>query len=1273
MNQWEFWIDAGGTFMDCIAKSPEGKFSTHKLLSSGVTKGKITRQISDNQFNDPIRNNDPSNFWKGYTISIFGQNAQLIHESTITNFDSQTGSITFQHPFQQNSTEGLIYELSCDDEAPIVAIRYLLGLGLNELIPKVSVRFGTTRGTNALLTRNGAKAAFITTTGFAEILLIAYQDRPRLFDLDIQKPEALFEQVVEINERLNANGDVIMSPNESEIRSHMHELKKSGIESIAICLLHSYINPTHELLIARIAREAGFSSISVSSQLSPLIKIVSRGDTTLVDAYLNPVLNQYIHNLKQSLKGCDIKIMTSAGGLVDADHFSGKDSILSGPAGGVIGVSHAARNAGYYNVIGFDMGGTSTDVARYDGSYEREYETKKAGVRIVSPMLAIETVAAGGGSICKYDGVKLTVGPDSASADPGPACYGKGGPLTVTDMNLYTGKIITDRFPFPLDKNVVEEKLQALCDQINQSSDTSAITTTQLAAGFLKVANANMVRAVRNISVAKGYNPKDHVLVTFGGAGAQHACAVARSLGIQQILIHPYAGILSAYGIGMANVSRFAEHAVLKPYKSHDDHELESLFKSLESKARTEVIKQGISDNQINPPIRSLDLRYQGAESTINVSQPSNNNYKEKFEQLHNRQFGFTRMNHPIEIVTARVEVVGETVKPAVIQNESIPRQPEPALTTRTCFEEDFHDTGVFYREDIRAGDQFTGPAIVCEPTSTIIIDPGFSAEILDQDEILITDQSEKTQEQVSQQVDPVMLEIFNNLFASIAEQMGTMLEKTAFSTNVKERRDFSCAVFSSKGDLVANAPHIPVHLGAMSETVRCIISNNPAIKPGDVFLTNDPYRGGSHLPDLTVITPVHDHVSDEIIFFTASRAHHAEIGGIVPGSLPPFSTNLAEEGVLIREFKLFDAGNSREPQLIELLTTAQYPTRSVYENLADISAQVAANHQGVQLLNDLISQYSQPVVLEYMKHIQNAAAKKMRMALADIPDGVYQRTDHLDDGSPISVSITINEDQATVDFTGTGPVVPGNLNANRSIVTAAVLYVFRCLLQEDIPLNSGVLEPVDIIIPTCLLNPPQFDDPEQCAAVVGGNVETSSRVVDVLLGALEIAAASQGTMNNLTFGDDTFGYYETICGGSGATQNADGADAVHTHMTNTRLTDPEVIEHRYPVRIREFKIRRGSGGKGQHCGGDGITRKIEFLKPLQVSLLTERRGAYLPFGLHGGEAGELGKNTIQRHGRNEEEILPAKSQLEVQPGDILTIHTPGGGGNGVKKESSID
>lgn len=1269
MNQWEFWIDVGGTFMDCIAKNPDGKYTTHKLLSSGVIKGKITRQLSVNQFYDPIRKNDPSNFWNGYTISIFGQSAQLIHESTITNFDSQSGSITFQHPIQQNNIEGLIYEISSDEEAPIVAIRFLLGLCLNESIPKVSVRFGTTRGTNALLTRNGAKAAFITTKGFADILLIAYQDRPRLFDLDIQKPTALFDQVVEIDERLNAYGEIVKPQNENVIRSQMHELKKCGIESIAICLLHAYLNPTHELTIARIAREAGFSSISVSSQLVPLIKIVSRGDTTLVDAYLNPVLNQYIHNIKTSLQQSDIKIMTSTGGLVDADHFSGKDSILSGPAGGVIGVSQVARNAGFERVIGFDMGGTSTDVARYDGTFEREFETKKAGVRIVSPMLAIETVAAGGGSICKYDGVKLTVGPDSASADPGPACYGKGGPLTVTDMNLYTGKIITDRFPFPLEKSVVEEKLQELCDQINRSSEATAITITQLAEGFLKVANANMVRAIRNISVAKGYNPKDHALVTFGGAGAQHACAVARSLGIQQILIHPYAGILSAYGLGMADVSRYAEHAVLKPYHSHDDRELESLFQSLEKKARIDVIHQGISEGQINPPIRSLDLRYQGAESTINVTQPSDNDYAVQFEQQYKRQFGFIRKDHQIEIVTARVEVIGQTTKPTVIQDKSIPRQPEPSLTAQTCFEGKFHTAGVFYREDIRAGDQFKGPAIICEPTSTVVIDPGCSAEILSQGEILITDQSEKTTDQVSQKADPVMLEIFNNLFASIAEQMGTMLEKTAFSTNVKERRDFSCAVFSSKGDLVANAPHIPVHLGAMSETVQCIVANNPTIKPGDVFLTNDPYRGGSHLPDLTVITPIHDNDSGAIIFFTASRAHHAEIGGIVPGSLPPFSKNLAEEGVLIREFKLFDAGNSREPQLRELLTTAQFPTRSIHENLADISAQVAANNQGAHLLDDLISQYSQSVVLEYMNHIQNAAAKKMRMALADIPDGVYQRTDHLDDGSPISVSIIIKEDQAIVDFTGTGPVVPGNLNANRSIVTAAVLYVFRCLLQEDIPLNSGVLEPVQIIIPTCLLNPQQFDAPEQCAAVVGGNVETSSRVVDVLLGALEIAAASQGTMNNLTFGDDTFGYYETICGGSGATQNADGADAVHTHMTNTRLTDPEVIENRYPVRIREFKIRRDSGGKGNHRGGDGITRRIEFLKPLQVSLLTERRGPYPPFGLHGGEAGELGQNTIKRNEHEKEELLAGKSQLDVQTGDILTIHTPGGGAFGTNEK----
>ena len=1262
---WEFWIDVGGTFTDCIGRSPDGKLVTQKLLSSGLTKGVVERLAATNAFADSKRIGDPQGFWTGYKICFYGDRGEQLHRARVVDFDCSNGNLVIDLPFPNGLASGTAYELSSGEEAPLVAIRMLMGLTLVDPIPPVAVRLGTTRGTNALLTRRGARTALVTTRGFGDVLRIGYQDRPRLFDLAIRKPSPLFERVIEIDERLDAQGNLITPLDEPAARRDLIALKDSGMESLAICLMHSFANPTHEQIVERIARELGFSEISTSSQLVPLIKIVARGDTTVVDAYLNPILRQYIANLQTAMPGSDVKIMTSSGGLVDCTNFVGKDSILSGPAGGVIGFSRVAQKAGFEKSIGFDMGGTSTDVARFDGRYEHEFETQKAGVRVVAPMLAIETVAAGGGSICGFDGVKLTVGPDSAGADPGPACYGGGGPLTVTDINLYLGKILPDRFPFALDRQVVEQRLHEVCDHVSKGTTKSTPSPIELATGFLRVANANMVRAIRNISVAKGYEPIDHVLVTFGGAGAQHACAIASSLGIRNILVHPYAGILSAYGIGLANVHRYAEQAVLKPYSAATIDGLEPLFGRLETQATSDVLKQGVDQSQVEAPVRSLDMRYQGAEATINVLRPGDGNYTRQFEQQHQQLFGFVRSGSAIEISAARVEVIGTTAEPEDAGQQFVERRPKPTKMTETWFDGTRHQTGVFYREDLRAGDQLAGPCIVSEPTSTVVIDPGFSATVSTRGDIVISATGEACVPKTSEAADPVMLEIFNNLFASIAEQMGTTLERTAFSTNVKERRDFSCAVFSAYGDLVANAPHIPVHLGAMSETVKCILTDNPDMKPGDVYVTNDPYRGGSHLPDITLITPVHDDRTNELLFFTASRAHHAEIGSIVPGSLPPFSTNLAEEGVLIRNFKLIDGGTTREPELIELLTTARYPTRAVTENLADISAQLAANKKGVGLLEELVASYSLPVVQRYMRHIQDAAAQKMRLALAAIPDGEYHRTDHLDDGSPIVVSIRISDCEATVDFTGTGPVIAGNLNANRGIVTAAVLYTFRCMLREEIPLNSGVLDPIRIVLPSCLLNPPEHDDPTQCAAVVGGNVETSSRVVDVLLGALELAAASQGTMNNLTFGDQTFGYYETICGGSGATFDADGADAVHTHMTNTRLTDPEVIEHRYPVRIREFSIRLGSGGAGRQRGGDGIVRRIEFLRPLQVSLLTERRGPYAPFGLAGGEPGALGKNSIQRAGSEEELKLPSKTKIDVGPGDILTVRTPGGGGYG--------
>ncbi|MEX0678488.1 MAG: hydantoinase B/oxoprolinase family protein [Pirellulales bacterium] len=1265
MSSWEFWIDVGGTFTDSFARAPDGTLAHYKVLSSGVIKGAVGHGSSRKQITDPARRHDPDEIWTGFRFRLLDEHGNAESETTVARFSRSTATIELVEPLSRQPQPGQRYELSSGDEAPLVAIRYLLGMPLAMPLSGVAVRLGTTRGTNALITRRGAKTALVTTRGFGDILHVGYQNRPRIFELAVRKRKPLFAAVVEIDERVDFEGRVLASPDAGQVRTQLESLRKSGIESLAVCLLHAFVRPDHEELVAEVARDVGFEEISISSRIAPLVKIVSRGDTTVMDAYLNPILRRYVHDLRDHLPDSSLRLLTSAGGLVDADQFVGKDSILSGPAGGVVGFSRVAQAAGFSRAIGFDMGGTSTDVSRFDGRFELEFETEKSGVRVVAPMMAIETVAAGGGSICRFDGVKLVVGPDSAGADPGPACYGRGGPLSITDVNFLLGKIPPDRFPFPLDRAAAESRLAEWIDRIKIESG-HPYDPLELAEGFVRVANASMAKAIGSISVAKGCDPRDYVLVPFGGAAGQHACAVARELGIRQILHHPAAGLLSAYGIGLADVER---HQVAGVYEllSRDSLEgIQGVFAGLEGKAVEGVAGEGIAREQIAVS-RFLELRYLGVEASLTLPCPAACTapaVADAFRTEHRKLYGYVHHERPLEIVAARVEARGRSSLGLSPSTRAAPREAKSDATARTYFGGQMVEARIFDRGQLQAGDRIRGPAIVCETASTTVIDPHWQAEVLSGGELLVEQSDEPPPPaSVSTEADPVMLEIFNNQFAAIAEQMGITLRNTSSSVNVKERLDFSCALFTPAGDLVVNAPHIPVHLGAMAETVRRTIADNPAMRPGDVFVTNDPYRGGSHLPDITVITPVHD-AFGRLLFFTASRAHHAELGGITPGSMPPFSKNLAEEGVLIRNFKLIDGGNERWAELRSLLLAGPYPTRSVEANLADVAAQVAANHRGACDLVRLVERYSLDVVEAYMGHIQRAAEQKVRRALARVASGKYPFTDHLDDGTPISVTITIDGERATVDFTGTGGVVAGNLNANRAITTAAVMYVLRSMLAEDIPLNQGVLAPVEIIIPPGLLNPTEQERALDCPAVVGGNVETSQRVVDVLLGALGLAAASQGTMNNLLFGDATFGYYETICGGAGATPQADGADAVHTHMTNTRLTDPEVLERRYPVRVRSFSIRRGSGGNGRTRGGDGVIRRLEFLKPLEVSILSERRGPYPPYGLAGGESGALGRNTLQRTDGTLEH-LPGRAQFRARPGDVLTIETPGGGGYG--------
>lgn len=1302
MSGWEFWIDVGGTFTDCLARSPDGALRTLKVLSSGITKGRVDN-VEGAFVVDRARAGDPKDFWAGYELRLIGGTGEVLDHWQVRASDGD-GRLTLDRPLP--GFGGARYELSSGEEAPILAIRTALGLRLSESIPPVAVKLGTTRGTNALLTRSGARTALVTNRGFADVLRIGNQDRPRLFDLAVRRSEPLFETAVEIAGRLDALGRAVEDIDPAEVQAALGRLKAGGIEAIAICLMNSYANPAHEVVVAGIARAIGFADVSVSSEVAPRIKFVPRGDTTVVDAYLNPVLRGYVARLRAALTGREreaelrepgsptrdvsdavstLKVMSSAGGLLEAARFTGKDSILSGPAGGVVGFSRVAERAGFPRAIGFDMGGTSTDVSRFDGTHDLEFEGTKAGVRLATPMLAIETVAAGGGSVCRFDGVKLAVGPQSAGADPGPACYGREGPLTITDVNLYLGRILTNRFPFPLDRAAVERRLVGLCDEVAASPLGKRYMPVELAEGFRAIAIEAMARAIRTVSVSKGFDPKEYVLVTFGGAGGQHACQLADALGMQTVLAHPYAGVLSAYGIGVADVRRFAERPVLKALGVDVAAELDETLEELSRQVADEVIADGVARERLGAPRRMVDLRYVGTETPITVEwRGSTEDAAAGFAEEHRRRYGYLREGRAVECVAARVEVVARLGVEEVARRATVARRPTPAESTRMVVGAIERDVPVFDRLLLRPGDRLTGPAVVFEPTSTFVLEASWEAEVTglgdlvakrarkSEAELRETPRSADRGQQVSTAgnshegegaADPVRLELFNNLFASVAEQMGEVLRRTSVSTNVKERLDYSCAIFDRAGNLVVNAPHIPVHLGAMGETVRAVLADNPDLAPGDVVVTNDPYRGGSHLPDVTVVTPVHDD-GGTLLFLTASRAHHAEIGGIVPGSMPPFSKSLADEGVLIRNFKLVDAGASREEALAGLLSSGRHPSRNVADNLADIAAQVASNRRGAELLRDLVNRFSWRVVSAYMGHIRAAAAEKVRLALRSRPDGVLRFTDHLDDGSPVTVSVTLRGGEAVVDFTGTGPVLGSNLNANRAIVTAATLYVFRCLIAEDIPLNGGVLDPVTIVLPECLLNPPAHDDPAACAAIVGGNVETSQRVVDVLLGAFGAAAASQGTMNNLTFGNERFGYYETICGGTGATPDADGCSGIHSHMTNTRLTDAEVMERRYPVRVRAFRMREGSGGRGRRSGGDGIVRELEFLEPLSVAMLSERRGPYPPFGLAGGREGRLGRNTVRR-GRGAVADLGGKFRIDVEAGDLLVIETPGGGGYG--------
>jgi len=1194
--KWQFWIDRGGTFTDIVARTPHGALVTAKLLSENPE----------------------------------------------------------QYP-----------------DAAVQGIRVLMGVAKGAPIPTGdidAVKMGTTVATNALLERKGDRTLLIVNEGFSDALRIAYQHRPRLFDREIVLPELLYERVSEVPGRFSATGEELATFDADAARAALQEGFDAGIRSVAIVFMHAYRTPAHEEAAAKIAREIGFTQVSTSYGVAPLMKLVSRGDTTVVDAYLSPILRRYVAQVKSELSGTRLMFMQSSGGLTDAHRFQGKDAILSGPAGGVVGMVGTGAMAGFDRLIGFDMGGTSTDVSHYAGEFERAFETEVAGVRMRAPMMSIHTVAAGGGSILHFDGARFRVGPDSAGANPGPACYRRGGPLSVTDCNVMLGKIHPDHFPHvfgasgdqALDRGVVVAKFTALADEVSAAIGT-AMSPHDVAEAFLKIAIENMANAIKKISVERGYDVSGYTLSCFGGAGGQHACQVADSLGMNRVFVHPLAGVLSAYGMGLADVRALRDEAVERPLLPESVTAIAARFDALSEAAMAELEAQDIarSDMEIT---HSLHVRYAGTDTALVVKRGDTGEIRERFLAAHKTRFGFVVSGRDMVIEALSVEVAGKMMR--VDEPEQPLQSPREIAATA---QHEVHIGGAaravpfVAREDMRPGDVISGPAVIVEPVGTTLVDADWQAEVTARDHLVLTRITPRPKRvAIGTDADPMMLEIFNNLFMSIAEQMGATLENTAYSVNIKERLDFSCAVFDATGNLVANAPHMPVHLGSMSDSVRAIIRDRAGeMCAGDVYALNDPYRGGTHLPDVTVVTPVFDATGKDVLFYTAARGHQADIGGSTPGSMPPDSATLEQEGVLMTDFQIVRDGIFQEDDLRALLASGTYPARNPDYNIADLKAQIAANSKGVQELWKMVDHFGLDVVHAYMGHVQDNAEESVRRVLDALKPGTFDYP--MDCGGVIRVAISIDKvaRRATVDFTGTSEQQPSNFNAPSAVVRAAVLYVFRTLVDDDIPMNEGCLKPIEIVIPQGSMLAPEYP-----AAVVAGNVEVSQAVTDALYGALGIMGASQGTMNNFTFGDATYQYYETICGGSGAGEGFDGTSAVHTHMTNSRLTDPEVLEFRFPVLLRAFGIRQGSGGNGRWRGGDGVVREVTFRQTMTASLLSGHRDVP-PYGMAGGDAGACGCNLVER-ANGKVEALGATDKTTMEPGDTLIIKTPGGGGYGV-------
>ena len=1199
-KKWAFWIDRGGTFTDVVGKRPDGQLVTHKLLSD-----------------------NPEHY----------------------------------------------------RDAAVAGIRHLLGLASNAPITALQVecvKMGTTVATNALLERKGEPTLLVTTQGFRDALRIAYQNRPRLFDRRIVLPELLYAQVIEANERMGAHGELLQALDVDSLHKPLQEAFDAGLRSVAIVFMHGYRYTTHEAQAKELAEKIGFTQISTSHGTSPLMKFVSRGDTTVVDAYLSPILRRYVDLVAADMPSVPLYFMQSSGGLTDAHAFQGKDAILSGPAGGIVGMARTAQLA-FANmagnervqVIGFDMGGTSTDVSHFAGTFEREFETQVAGVRMRAPMMSIHTVAAGGGSILRFDGARMRVGPQSAGANPGPASYRRGGPLAVTDANVLLGKIQPNYFPHvfgpqadePLNREAVQQQFNALAKDMQRPAEA-------IAEGFVQIAVQQMANAIKKISVARGYDVTRYTLQCFGGAGGQHACLVADALGMTRVLVHPMAGVLSAYGMGLADQNVMREQAVeqlLNPeVLSNLQHTVDALTLAANAEFSQPAVSASNSASNLEVHQR-VHVRYQGSDAALVVPFGSLQEIQQAFEKAYQQRFAFLMANKPLMVEAVSVEVLlkGEALAEQVHALHPLRDVPKRE-TVKVYANGEWRDAALVVRDDLRPGDLLQGPAIIAEKNATTVIEPGWQASVSALDHLVLERYLDKeTQFAAGTQADPVLLEVFNNLFMNIAEQMGLQLQNTAHSVNIKERLDFSCALFDAQGNLIANAPHMPVHLGSMGESIKTVIRENArTMQEGNVYVLNDPYHGGTHLPDITVITPVYLEGSKTPDFYVGSRGHHADIGGVTPGSMPPFSTRIEEEGVQINNVLLVERGVLRETEMVDLLKSGQYPSRNPAQNMADLKAQIAANEKGVQELRKMVTQFGLPVVKAYMGHVQDNAEESVRRVITHLKDGSF--TLSLDNGAQIQVAIRVNAQMRTaeIDFTGTSAQQTNNFNAPTAVCMAAVLYVFRSLVDDDIPLNAGCLKPLKVIIPEgSMLNP------LPPASVVAGNVETSSCITNALYGALGVMASSQPTMNNLTFGNAQYQYYETISGGSGAGDGFDGTSVVQTHMTNSRLTDPEVLEFRFPVRLQSYAIREGSGGAGRWHGGNGGIRRIEFLEPMTASILSNAR-VHPAFGMAGGSAGAVGINRVVRKDGTQQDV-PHIAQVEMQAGDVFEIHTPGGGGYG--------